>query len=412
VTFSKAIPVCALLALAAALSSCARASDGLAQPTHPSARTGHPGTSPGDGSPAQVTNPPQAGRSRSCPARVFAGMSQSQRVGQLFIVGLTGDGLDPGTARAIRAHHFGSVMFTATSTAGVSGIRSATAAVQSLADTPATAGARFFVAANQEGGEIQALQGAGFQRIPPAVAQGLLPPAVLQRAAMTWGSELRAAGVNLDLAPVMDVVPRATAAQNQPIGVLQRELGHDPATVAEHGVAFIRGMSHAGVATTAKHFPGLGRVRGNTDFTAAVADTVTTPDDPYLGPFQQAIDVGVPFVMVALATYARIDAHHLAVFSPIIMRTMLRARMHFRGVIVSDDLAAAAAVASIPPATRAIDFLAAGGDMITSRLVVAAEAMDEAVLARAGDSTSFRSEVNSAVMRVLAAKQAFGLLPC
>jgi beta-N-acetylhexosaminidase len=339
-------------------------------------------------------------------------MSQSQRVGQLFIVGLTGDGLDPGTARAIRAHHFGSVMFTATSTAGVSGIRSATAAVQSLADTPATAGARFFVAANQEGGEIQALQGAGFQRIPPAVAQGLLPPAVLQRAAMTWGSELRAAGVNLDLAPVMDVVPRATAAQNQPIGVLQRELGHDPATVAEHGVAFIRGMSHAGVATTAKHFPGLGRVRGNTDFTAAVADTVTTPDDPYLGPFQQAIDVGVPFVMVALATYARIDAHHLAVFSPIIMRTMLRARMHFRGVIVSDDLAAAAAVASIPPATRAIDFLAAGGDMITSRLVVAAEAMDEAVLARAGDSTSFRSEVNSAVMRVLAAKQAFGLLPC
>ena len=82
------------------------------------------------------------------------------------------------------------------------------------------------------------------------------------------------------------------------------------------------------------------------------------------------------------------------------------------GVIVSDDLAAAAAVASIPPATRAIDFLAAGGDMITSRLVVAAVAMDEAVLARAGSSPSFRSEVNSAVMRVLAAKQAFGLLPC
>ena len=229
---------------------------------------------------------------------------------------------------------------------------------------------------------------------------------------MTWGSELRAAGVNLDLAPVMDVVPRATAAQNQPIGVLQRELGHDPATVAEHGAAFIRGMSQAGVATTAKHFPGLGRVRGNTDFTAAVADTVTTPDDPYLGPFQQAIDVGVPFVMVALATYARIDAHHLAVFSPIVMRTMLRARMHFQGVIVSDDLAAATAVASIPAATRAIDFLAAGGDMITARLVAVAEAMDAAVLARAAASPRFRSDVDAAVMHVLAAKQAYGLLSC
>ena len=339
-------------------------------------------------------------------------MSQSQRVGQLFIVGLTDDRLDAGTAHAIRTQHFGSVIFAATSTAGVPGIRPVTAAVQSLADTQATAGARFFVAANQEGGQIQALQGAGFLRMPTAVAQGLLPPPALQHLALMWGRDLRAAGVNLDLAPVMDVVPRATEAQNQPIGVLQRELGHDPATVAEHGVAFIRGMSQAGVATTAKHFPGLGRVRGNTDFTAAVTDTVTTPDDPYLGPFQRAIDAGVPFVMVALATYTRIDAHHLAVFSPIVMRTMLRARMHFRGVIVSDDLGAADAVASIPPATRAIDFLAAGGDLITSRLVGTAEAMDQAVLARAGESPGFRSEVNSAVMRVLAAKQASGLLPC
>jgi beta-N-acetylhexosaminidase len=412
VTFSKAIPVSVLLALAAALSSCAHASSDQAQPTRSSARTAQPGTSPRDGRPAQVTSSPGGGQNLACPARVLAGMTESQRVGQLFIVGLTGDGLDPGTARAIQAHHFGSVMFTATSTVGVSGIRSVTAAVQSLAATQATADTRFFVAANQEGGQIQALQGAGFLRMPAAVAQGLLPPAVLQHRAQTWGSELRAAGVNFDLAPVMDVVPLATAAQNQPIGVLQRELGHDPATVSAHGAAFIRGMSQAGVATSAKHFPGLGRVRGNTDFSASVTDTVTTLDDPYLGPFQQAIDVGVPFVMVALASYARIDAHHLAVFSPIVMRTMLRARMHFRGVIVSDDLAAATAVASIPPATRAIDFLAAGGDMIISRLVVAAVAMDEAVLARAGDSPSFRSEVNSAVMRVLAAKQAFGLLPC
>ena len=401
-----------LLALAAALSSCAHASSGAAQPAR-SARTGPPGTSPGAGRLAQVTSSPRAGRSLSCAARVFAGMTESQRVGQLFIVGLTGDALDPGTAGAIRAHHFGSVMFTATSTVGVPGIRSATAAVQSLAAAQATtADTRFFVAANQEGGQIQALQGAGFLRIPSAVAQGLLPPAVLQHRAKTWGSELRAAGVNFDLAPVMDVVPQATADQNQPIGVLQRELGHDPATVSAHGVAFIRGMGQAGVATSAKHFPGLGRVRGNTDFSASVTDTVTTLNDPYLGPFQQAIHAGVPFVMVALASYTRIDAHHLAAFSPIVMRTMLRARMHFRGVIVSDDLGAATAVASIPPATRAIDFLAAGGDMIISGLVVAAVAMDEAVLARAGDSASFRGEVNSAVMRVLAAKQAFGLLPC
>ena len=61
------------------------------------------------------------------------------------------------------------------------------------------------------------------------------------------------------------------------------------------------------MATTVKHFPGLGRVAGNTDFTAGVVDTVTTADDPYLEPFATAIDAGVPFVMVSLATYDQID---------------------------------------------------------------------------------------------------------
>jgi hypothetical protein len=71
--------------------------------------------------------------------------------------------------------------------------------------------------------------------------------------------------VNLDFAPVFDVVPPGTDASNQPIGVLEREYGHDPGTVGSHAAAFVAGMAEAGVATTAKHFPGLGRVVGNTD---------------------------------------------------------------------------------------------------------------------------------------------------
>jgi beta-N-acetylhexosaminidase len=261
-------------------------------------------------------------------------MTLAQRVGQLFIVGLAGSVLDQATAQAIRTYHFGSASFIATDTAGVAGVDAVTRAVQSLSSAQVTGGARFFVAANQEGGEIQALQGPGFSAMPSAVAQGLLPPAQLRGLAQTWGEQLRAAGVNLNFAPVMDVVPAADTSQNAPIGQLMREFGHTPAVVASHGVAFIRGMTQAGEATTAKHFPGLGRVQGNTDFTADVVDTVTTPDDRYLRTFQAAIDAGVPLVMVALATYTRIDPHHLAVFSPVVMRTMLRGRMHFGGVIV------------------------------------------------------------------------------
>jgi beta-N-acetylhexosaminidase len=94
------------------------------------------------------------------------------------------------------------------------------------------------------------------------------------------------------------------------------------------------------------------------------------------------------------------------------MRTLLRERMHFGGVIISDDMGAAAAVASLSPAARGIGFLSAGGNMILSESLPAAAAMDTAVLAKLKRDPAFRSVVGSAAMHVLAAKQAYGLLPC
>ena len=393
-----------LLAGVVAVCGCGGSGSGTASP--PAPPSGHRTT----GAPDSPAATPSA--AASCADRVLARMTLAQRVGQLFIVGLAGSVLDAATAQAIRAYHFGSVSFIATDTAGVAGVGAVTKAVQSLSSPRVTGGARFFVAANQEGGEVQALQGPGFSTMPSAVAQGTLPPAQLRGLARTWGGELRAAGVNLNFAPVMDVVPAADTSQNAPIGQLMREFGHTPAVVASHGVAFIEGMTAAGEATTAKHFPGLGRVLGNTDFSAGVVDTVTTPGDPYLSTFQAAIGAGVPLVMVALATYTRIDPRHLAVFSPVVMRTMLRDRMRFRGVIVSDDLGAAQAVASVPPGSRAVQFIAAGGDLVTSKYVGPAEAMARAVLARAHASRAFLAEVDAAAAHVLVAKHRSGLLPC
>ncbi len=398
----------AVLSLVLACSGCGLTSGGGPTKGPPSApvstRSPRPSTSEASG-PQQHRKPP------SCPARVFSRMTVAQRVGQLFLVGIAAE---PGSevARAVAAYHFGSLMFGTTSAASLAEVRRVTAADQSLASSAATARVRFFIAADQEGGEVQRLRGPGFSAIPSAVAQGELTPAALQLEAAEWGRELKLSGVNLDLAPVMDVVPPGTASQNQPIGALLREFGSDPETVAAHGLAFIRGMRRAGVATTAKHFPGLGRVVGNTDFTAGVVDPVTSPGDPFLGSFQAAIDAGVPFVMVALASYPRIDPGHLAVFSSRLMRVLLRKQMRFGGVTVSDDMGAAAAVAGMSPGARATGFLAAGGDMITSVSLAAAAAMDTAVLSRVAHDPALGSAVDSAVMRILTAKQAYGLLPC
>jgi beta-N-acetylhexosaminidase len=217
--------------------------------------------------------------------------------------------------------------------------------------------------------------------------------------------------VNLDFAPVADIVPPGFDSQNAPIGQLQREFAHYPTPVAGHVAAFMAGMRDAHIATTAKHFPGLGRVTENTDYARGVDDTVTTRYDAYLQPFAWASSGNVPFVMVSLATYERIDPDHLAAFSPTIMKGMLRGDLAFKGVVMSDSLSATA-VSSISPGTRAIRFIAAGGDMIVLGPLDQAIAMHRAITARAQVSTWFRARINAAALEVLGAKEAAGLLPC
>ena len=367
--------------------------------------------SPPGGSPsAQPAGAPTTGApAAACVTQVLGNLTLAQRVGQLFVVGVDGNIAGPELTAAEHTYHFGSLLLNETAV-GTAALATATAAMQELAPS-GTGGVRFFIAANQEGGQIQQLSGPGFAVMPSELVQGTWAPGTLRTAATNWGTDLRAAGVNLDLAPVMDVVPQRTAASNAPIGALDREFGFDPVTNGEHGTAFIQGMAAAGVMTVAKHFPGLGRVTGNTDFTSNVVDNVTTANDPDLNSFRDAVGAGVPMVMVALATYTKIDPTELAVFSPAVMR-LLRDGLGFNGVIVSDDMGEAAAVQSVPVANRATGFLTAGGDLVTSQSLAPAEQMAAGVLAKASGDAAFRATVNAAAQRVLTAKKAAGLLPC
>ena len=388
-----------LLVLALLLSACTQTV--VASPT--------PTTTP---TPSAITTPsPTPTATVECATRVLAGMTEEQRIGQLFLLGLANDQLGAAEMNAIRSYHLGSVWFVEQSTAGVAAIRAVADAVQGLATAETTASVGFFVAANQEGGIIQSLSGPRFSTIPSALDQGAIDPATLQSRAALWGRELASAGVNLNFAPVLDVVPPGTDAQNAPIGALRRGYGHDPATVSAHAIAFMRGMEDAGIATTGKHFPGLGRVTGNTDFTSAV-DDVTTANDAYLSPFRDAVAAGIPMVMVALAKYQQIDPAELAAFSPTVMRQMLRVSLGFNGVVISDDLGATVAVANIPAADRAINFLNAGGDLIISKTVAPANAMAAAIVTRASSDASFKARVDDAALRVLRAKADRGLVRC
>lgn len=349
-----------------------------------------------------------------CVERTLARLSLPQRVGQLFIGAVDGTAPTNAQLNMIRRHHLGGVIMMGDNTGGVRATRAVTALVDAQAST--TGGVRLWIATDQEGGAIQRLSGPGFSTIPSARRQSRLDPYALERRARVWGAELWSAGVNLNLAPVMDTVPAGLGRANRPIGRFGRQYGATPRAVGERGMAFVRGMRAAHIQTSVKHFPGLGRVRGNTDLEADVVDTVTRAGDPALEPFRAAgAGTGTgeaPMIMVSLARYPRIDPANIAAFSPATLRGMIRGDLRYRGVIVSDDLGVAAAVGDVPAGSRAVRFLEAGGDVVLTVKDALVPTMTAAVVRRAGEAPAFREHVTAAARRVLTAKDAAGLLPC
>jgi beta-N-acetylhexosaminidase len=337
--------------------------------------------------------------------RRFDAMTPAQRVGQLLMVGCPSTGATRACLTAIRSQHVGSVILDGNSTLSIAAEHRVTAALQHAA--PATT--KLLIATDQEGGQVRRMRGPGFTDYSTALVQGTWRTAALRHWATTWGSQLHRAGIGLDLAPVLDTV-RAGNTHNPPIGAFDREYGHSPSVVATKGIAVLRGLDSGGVSTAVKHFPGLGRVTGNTDTTAHVVDRVTTADDAYLKPFRAAIAAKTGFVMMSSATYTRIDAKHPAVFSKTVVTGLLRQKLHFGGVVISDDLGTAKQVAAVPIGRRAVRFLAAGGDLVLTVQAGQARTMESAVLASMAKSPAFTRQVDAAALRVLRQKQSQGLL--
>lgn len=404
-------PVLAVLAAAvAALAACTTTSGTpevvSSRPIRTTSTDAKPSISPPVSTSAQRSTPASSNSAPADPARqMLAGMSEAERVGQLLMVDCPSSGVASTTSTAIADYHVGSVILDGNSSLSITQTRAVTDSLQSLAP----AHLRLFVATDQEGGLVRRMQGPGFSDIPSAVQQGTLSPTALRSDAKQWGGELAQAGINVDLAPVLDTVP-SNSPGNPPIGELDREYGHDPATVATHGVAFAQGLAEAGVDATVKHFPGLGRVSGNTDTSSGVTDTVTTRNDSYIEPFVIGINADVPFVMMSTAIYAKIDPGTPAAFSSAIVTGLLRKQLGFNGVVISDDLGAARQVRGYSVGDRAVDFVAAGGDLVLTVDASQAGTMTAALLAKAASDPAFKAKVDAAALRVLEAKQARGLL--
>ncbi len=195
---------------------------------------------------------------------------------------------------------------------------------------------------DQEGGRVQRFRD-GYHALPPLEGFGRLHArdrdaalALAREHAWLMASEIRASGLDLSFAPVVDL-----GRGNRAIG--NRAFAAEPAVVADFARAYVAGMHEAGMAATLKHFPGHGSVLEDTHFDDAVdprpLDTLLAED---LQPFVAGIDAGADAVMMAHVRYPAV-APEPAGTSPRWIGEILRGRLGFRGVVFSDDIGMAAA---------------------------------------------------------------------
>ncbi|MCT1437510.1 glycoside hydrolase family 3 N-terminal domain-containing protein [Brachybacterium paraconglomeratum] len=396
------------LAPAAALAACTAPEEDPASPGSDGGGAapsdgGDGGTAPSDGDPSDgeeptTTAPPSAAE------QLLEGLSPREIAGQLVLVGIAaGSEIPPAT---FEEHHAGGI-FLLQVWEGAEQVDAVVDSALALARPELPP----LLAVDQEGGQVRMLRGDAARETASAETLGAEGPQAVADAYTSIGEDLSARGLHVALSPVADVVDPELGDANEPVGGLDRGFGTDPAQVADCVTAAVEALSEQGIGATLKHFPGLGRVEQNTDFSAeGIEDATTGPEDPSLESFRAGIDAGAQLVMMSSAIYPRIEPDVPAMFSAAAIQDLLRDGLGFEGLVVTDDIGAAQAVADVPVAERATRLLEAGGDaVLTADPSLTGELVD-AIEEWAGRGEEQEQRVRESAGRMLALKEELGLL--
>lgn len=306
-----------------------------------------------------------------CRAESFArGKSADLSVmaGEMIMTGFRGQALEHDNApplRALREGKIGGVILFAKDiqtgkTRNISSPEQLKALTARLAEA-GSAGpcAPVWIAVDQEGGRGRRLSAHnGFRDWPSALNMGRRSPQHTWETALDMGLMLADMGINLNFAPSLDLHRPDSPA----IGIQERAFSSEPAGVARHGAAFARGMRNARIVCCYKHFPGHGSARGDTH--EGYADISETWSERELEPYRDLLGRNLPaMVMVAHVTLRRLDDRP-ASLSPAVVTGLLREKLGFRGVIVTDDLDMEAVASQYPLKERIRLAVNAGADIL------------------------------------------------
>ncbi len=312
-----------------------------------------------------------------------------QQVGQLVILRFAGTTAPPYVLRALRERRAAGAILFDDNVSSPAQLRALTGSLQ------AAARGRALVCVDQEGGAVRILSD-----VPPLAGQAAQgSPAAARSEARRAGAALRSAGIDVTLAPVADVAasPRAALAP--------RAFPGDAGGVARLVSAAVDGYRGTGVAATAKHFPGLGAANANTDQQPVTVAEPAARLQEELAPFRAALAAHVPLVMASHALYPALDPAHIASQSRAILTELLRGRLGFRGVTVTDSLEARAVIARSSVGVAALRSLDAGADLLLTTGRGSYLPVVRAVLAAAHRSAAVRERVRESAERVLALRR-------
>jgi beta-N-acetylhexosaminidase len=349
---------------------------------------------------ASGTPTPPAGPTGACTtAGVLASWSLTRLAAQTVAVPV--DESAVGTiGPQVAAGAGGIILFGSSAPAGL-------AASLAAVERTALGGIPPLVMTDEEGGAVQRMANL-VGSIPSARQMGAtMTPAQIQALARQVGGRMRAAGVTMDLAPVLDLDGGPGPSNTDAIGT--RSFGTDPQTAAADALAFGTGLREAGVVPVVKHFPGLGGASGNTDLGPAATPPWPSGEASGVIPFQSAVQAGMPAVMVSNATVPGLTTVPAGVSSAVISG-VLRGQLGFSGLVLTDSLTAGAVSAAgytVPSATVAA--VAAGADMVIFSAAPAAvggltQQTVDAVVTAVNSGALPRSRLQDAVQHVLTAK--------
>jgi beta-N-acetylhexosaminidase len=280
------------------------------------------------------------------------------------------------------------------------------AQLQSL-DAAAPGGLAPFIMTDEEGGVVQRMANLVGSIPAPRQMGATMSPAQIRQLATGLAQRMRASGVTMDLAPVLDVDGGQGPNNFDADGT--RSFSANVGIASNDGVAFATGLLAGGVTPVVKHFPGLGGAAGNTDVVAAATLPWSQLQSGGLRPFEAAIAANVPAVMIANATVPGLSSLPASI-SPTVINGVLRQQLGFHGLVITDSLSAVAissAGYSVPQA--AVAALRAGADMVLynagpSSVAQLTDQTVAAIVAAVNTGALSRAALQSSVARVLAAK--------